>query len=123
MTVQAEPYSAREVALASLQGAVNRDPEQIVAPGHPEQYVDDIVAIGEFRGKDAVRDFFRELYAAASAPFQGIQPTGRAVQLRGVDFFEIATPSSTTAPRSPARSACCRPRDRSPTERCSRSST
>lgn len=82
-----------------------------------QSLLDDIVAIGEFRGADAVRGFFGELFAAmpdfdltiervvadqstaavkwraratfSSAPFQGIQPTGRPVELRGVDFFEI----------------------------------
>jgi steroid delta-isomerase-like uncharacterized protein len=117
MTVEAKTSGAREVALASFEGALKRDPEQIVAAGHPEDYTDDIVAIGEFRGKDAVRDFFRELFAAmpdfhmtvehvvadestvvvkwraratfTSAPFQGIQPTGKPVEIRGLDFFEI----------------------------------
>ena len=64
MAVEAKTCRAREVALASFEGALNRDPDQIVALAHPEDYMDDIVAIGEFRGKDAVRDFFRELFAA-----------------------------------------------------------
>ena len=117
MTVQVQTRSAREVALASFEGARKRDLDQIVADGHPEEYLDDFVAIGEFRGKDAVREFFRELFDAmpdfeltvervvsdeataavkwsahgtfTDGAFQGIQPTGRAVQLRGVDFFEV----------------------------------
>jgi steroid delta-isomerase-like uncharacterized protein len=117
MTVEASVPSAREAALASFEGARNRDLDQIVAPAHPEGYADDIVAIGEFRGADAVRGFFAELFAAmpdfeltiervvsddsavavkwlaratfTSAPFQGIQPTGKPVELRGVDFFEV----------------------------------
>ena len=117
MTVQAEIRSARDVALGSFEGVRLRDLDQIVADGHPEDYVDDFVAIGEFRGKDAVREFFRELFDAmpdfelavervvadettaavkwsahgtfTGAPFQGIQATGKAVQLRGVDFFEV----------------------------------
>jgi steroid delta-isomerase-like uncharacterized protein len=117
MTVQAKARSAREVALASIQGVHNRDVDEIVALAHPDEYVDDFVAIGEFRGADAVRRFFGEIFAAmpdfeltvervvaddssaavkwraratfTSAPFQGIQPTGRAVELRGVDFFEV----------------------------------
>lgn len=64
MAVEAKTCRAREVALASFEGALKRDPDQIVALAHPEDYMDDIVAIGEFRGKDAVRDFFRELFAA-----------------------------------------------------------
>ena len=84
------------------------------APG----YVDDFVAIGEIRGHDAVRAFFGELFAAfpdftmtvdkivaddaaavvqwhaagafTGGPFQGIEPTGRRVEVRGVDVMEIA---------------------------------
>ena len=80
--------------------------------------VDNFVAIGEFRGHDAVRAFFRELFAAlpdftmtvdrivaddaaavvqwhaagtfTGGPFQGIAPTGRRVEVRGVDAMEIA---------------------------------
>lgn len=111
------PTGAREVAMASFEGAIGRDPDRVVASAHPDDYVDDFVAIGEFRGKEAVRAFFEELFAAmpdfdisvervvadegavavkwraeatfSSAPFQGIQPTGKQVKLRGVDFFEI----------------------------------
>ncbi|HEX6458410.1 MAG TPA: ester cyclase [Thermoleophilaceae bacterium] len=109
--------NAREVALASIEGVHKRDLDQIVAAGHPDHYVDDFVAIGEFHGKDGVRAFFAELFDAmpdfeltvehvvadertaavkwrasgtfTGAPFQGIRATGRPVQLRGVDFFEI----------------------------------
>lgn len=117
MTVEAKTGSAREVALTSIQGVHDRDVDAIVELAHPEEYADDFVAIGEFRGADAVRGFFRELFAAmpdfeltvervvaddssaavkwraratfTSAPFQGIQPTGKPVELRGVDFFEV----------------------------------
>jgi steroid delta-isomerase-like uncharacterized protein len=80
--------------------------------------VDDFVAIGEFRGKRAIRDFFEQLLTAfpdfevtvhrivgddqaavvqwtatgtfTGGPFQGIQPTGKHVEVRGVDFMEFA---------------------------------
>jgi steroid delta-isomerase-like uncharacterized protein len=117
MAVEAEVRSAREVALATVDAVRKRDLDQLVADAHPDDYADDFVAIGEFRGKDAVRGFFAELFAAmpdfdltvervvaddnsvavrwrasatfTGAPFQGIQATGRAVELRGLDFFEI----------------------------------
>lgn len=117
MAVEAEIRSAREVALDTFEGVHTRDLDRIVAAGHPEDYVDEFVAIGEFRGKDAVRGFFEELFAAVpdfaltvervvsdestvavkwratgtftGAPFQGIRSTGKAVELRGVDYFEI----------------------------------
>lgn len=117
MTVKATRGSAREIALASMEGAISRDLDQIVSVAHPEGYVDDFVAIGEFRGAEAVRGFFRELFEAmpdfgltiervvaddaavavkwraratfTGGPFQGIRATGSVVELRGVDFFEI----------------------------------
>ena len=80
--------------------------------------VDDFVAIGEFRGRLAIRRFFEELLAAfpdfvievdrifgdnsaavvqwhvagtfSGGKFQGIEPTGKHVQVRGVDVMEFA---------------------------------
>jgi len=80
--------------------------------------VDDFVAIGEFRGRLAIRRFFDELLAAfpdfdiavdrivgddsaavvqwhaagtfSGGKFQGIEPTGKHVQIRGVDVMEFA---------------------------------
>jgi steroid delta-isomerase-like uncharacterized protein len=90
-----------------------------VAMNHAaEDAVDDFVAIGEFRGKRAIRDFFEELLTAfpdfevtvdrvvgddevavvqwhamgtfSGGPFQGIEPTGKNVSVRGVDVMEFA---------------------------------
>ncbi len=83
-----------------------------------EEAVDDFVAIGEFRGKRAIRDFFDQLLTAfpdfeatvdrvvgddeaavvqwhavgtfSGGPFQGIEPTGKHVEVRGVDVMEFA---------------------------------
>jgi steroid delta-isomerase-like uncharacterized protein len=82
-----------------------------------EDVVEDIVALRVLRGKPDLRDNFRELFGAvpdlettvtrivadeghavvewrmsgtfSGAPFQGLEPTGRAVELRGLDLFEI----------------------------------
>src|ERR671922_965545 len=82
-----------------------------------EDCVVDIVPIGGFRGRQAVVDFFREAFAAVpdlettvtrviagetqaavewrmsgnftGGPFQGIDPTGKHVELRGFDLMEI----------------------------------
>jgi steroid delta-isomerase-like uncharacterized protein len=106
-----------DVARAVFDAVSKRDLDGIVAAGAPES-VDDFVAIGEFRGHDAVRAFFRELFAAfpdftmtvdrivaddttavvqwhaagtfTGGPFQSITPTGRRVEVRGVDVMEIA---------------------------------
>lgn len=83
-----------------------------------EDSVDDFVAIGEFRGKRAIREFFEELLTAfadfeitvdrivgdsetavvqwramgtfSGGQFQGIHPTHKNVSLRGVDVMEIS---------------------------------
>jgi steroid delta-isomerase-like uncharacterized protein len=80
--------------------------------------VDDFVAVGEVCGKAAIRGFFEELLAAfpdfvitvgrivasdeaavaqwsaagsfSGGPFRGIEPTGRHLEIRGVDVMEIA---------------------------------
>jgi steroid delta-isomerase-like uncharacterized protein len=82
-----------------------------------EDCVVDIVPIGVFRGRQAIVDFFRETFAAVpdlettvtrvvpgetqaavewrmsghftGAQFQGIDPTGKRVELRGLDLMEI----------------------------------
>jgi steroid delta-isomerase-like uncharacterized protein len=106
-----------DVARAVFDAASKKDLDGIVAAGAPDS-VDDFVAIGEIRGHDAVRAFFRELFAAfpdftmtvdkmvaddttavvqwhaagtfTGGPFQGIAATGRRVEVRGVDVMEIA---------------------------------
>ena len=84
----------------------------------------DLVPIGILRGQDEIAGFFREMFAAfpdaettvarvaagqnevavewrmtatfTGAPFQGIEPTGRPVELRGVDMIEIADGKNVT---------------------------
>lgn len=83
-----------------------------------EDGVVDLVPIGILRGQDEIAAFFREMFAAfpdaettvsrvaagqnevavewrmtatfTGAPFQGIEPTGRRIDLRGVDCVETA---------------------------------
>ena len=83
-----------------------------------EDGVVDLVPIGILRGHEEIAAFFRELFTAlpdaettvtrvaagqnevavewrmtatfTGAPFQGIEPTDRPVELRGVDMIEIA---------------------------------
>jgi steroid delta-isomerase-like uncharacterized protein len=84
---------------------------------HTDDTVDDFVAIGEIRGKTSIRRFFDELFAAfpdfemtverivgdrstavvqwhaagsfSGGKFQGIEATGKHVEIRGVDVMEI----------------------------------
>jgi steroid delta-isomerase-like uncharacterized protein len=107
--------SAQELARVSFEALARRDIDSV------EQYwnedsVDHFLAIGEFRGRDAIAGFFRETFAAfpdflieveritgdedvavvqwrasgtfSGGPFLGIEPTGRPVEIRGVDVME-----------------------------------
>ena len=89
-----------------------------------EDGVVDLVPIGILRGQEEISAFFRELFAAfpdaettvtrvaagqnevavewrmsahfTGAPFQGVEPTGRPVELRGLDVIEIADGKNVT---------------------------
>jgi steroid delta-isomerase-like uncharacterized protein len=106
-----------EVARAAFDAVARRDAEGVAQYAAPEA-VDDFVALGEFKGREAIRAFFVEVFAAfpdfqmsvdrivaddtvavaqwhcegnfTGAPFQGMRPTGRHVALRGVDVIEVA---------------------------------
>jgi steroid delta-isomerase-like uncharacterized protein len=115
-TVTKEATEARDVAAAVFRGLSAGDVsvlEQHVAP----DAVDDFVAVGQFHGRASIRGFFEELFTAfpdfrlevdrivgdgdvavvqweasgtfTGGPFQGIEPTGRHVSIRGVDVMEI----------------------------------
>jgi steroid delta-isomerase-like uncharacterized protein len=112
-----EQRTPAQVAEAALTSFAARDPDLVAANAHPD-CVDDVVAIGEFRGREAIRDFYDEMFRAfpdfeihveqiisdevgaavrwvaagtfSGGPFQGIEPTGRRVELRGVDYMEIS---------------------------------
>lgn len=109
--------SPRDVARAIFAAVANKDLDS--AFEHlADDAVDDFVAIGLVRGKPAIRGFFEEMFAAfpdfamtverivaddatavvqwhaegdfTGGPFQGIAPTGRHVEIRGVDVMEIS---------------------------------
>lgn len=108
--------SAEDVARSYFEAVAARDPDSM-ASHWSEDGVDDIVPLGPLRGPAEVRDFFGELFAAvpdaemvverisagdrvaavqwrltgtfSGGPFQGIEATGRPVQLRGCDCVEV----------------------------------
>lgn len=108
--------SPAEVAKAAFDAVAAHDPEGIVAQGAPD-YIDNFLAVGEFKGREAIREFFAEMFAAVpdltmtverivadnssavvqwhatgtftGGPFQGIRATGRRISLQGVDVMEI----------------------------------
>jgi steroid delta-isomerase-like uncharacterized protein len=105
-----------KVARAIFDALSKKDLDAAFAFLSPET-VDDFVAIGEFRGAPAIRRFFDELLTAfpefemtverivadrstavvqwhaagtfSGGKFQGIEPTGKHVEIRGVDVMEI----------------------------------
>ena len=114
-----KPSRAKVVAAAgqSYFDAISaRDPDAMAAHFHPDG-IEDIVPLGVFRGPAEVRKLFTELFAAipdaemqvkrivadqkvaaveyrltgtfTGGPFQGIDPTGKRVDIRGFDCLEI----------------------------------
>jgi steroid delta-isomerase-like uncharacterized protein len=103
-------------ARSYFEAVAKRDTEAIA--GHwRDDGVDDLVPLGPLRGTGEIVAFFRELFAAVpdmemtvarvvagetqavvewrmtgnftGGPFQGIDPTGRRLDVRGVDVLEI----------------------------------
>jgi steroid delta-isomerase-like uncharacterized protein len=111
-----EVLNPAEVARRVVEGGNTHDPDLVVKYTHPD-CVDEFLAVGVFEGRDAIRGFFAELFAAApdfeihvdrvaaegnvavvqwhasgtfdGGPFQGIEPTGRRIDIRGVDVMDI----------------------------------
>lgn len=109
--------TAREIADGYFAAVAARDLDAMAAFWH-EEIVGDLVPIGVFRGSRELRRFFEELFTAvpdfdfhvrrtlvdrdvasvewrlrgsfSGGPFQGIEPTGRWIELRGVDCVETA---------------------------------
>ncbi|MEX2196344.1 MAG: ester cyclase [Thermoleophilaceae bacterium] len=108
--------TAADVARSYFESVSARDPEAMASHWSADG-VDDLVPIGILRGPGEVRDFFRGLFAAIpdaemtvdrisadertaavqwrlvgtfdGAPFQGIDPTGKRMELRGCDCLEV----------------------------------
>jgi steroid delta-isomerase-like uncharacterized protein len=99
-----------------FEALANRDLDAMAAHWR-EDVVDDLVALRPLRGTDEIVAFFRELFAAVpdlettvtrvvagetqaavewrmtghftGAPLQGVDPTDRRLDLRGLDLFEV----------------------------------
>jgi steroid delta-isomerase-like uncharacterized protein len=108
--------STEETAVAAFEAFIAHDLEALLSNWHPEG-IQDWVALGIFRGHDEIRELFTGVFAAMpngkttientvaderrcviewrlrgthdGAPFMGIEPTGREVELRGVDVMEV----------------------------------
>jgi steroid delta-isomerase-like uncharacterized protein len=94
----------------------NRDPDAMVAHWR-EDGIEDIAAVGVLRGRDELRDYLGSMFAGMpdarttitrlvagesscavefrieatleGAPFMGIEPSGKRVEIRGMDLFEL----------------------------------
>jgi steroid delta-isomerase-like uncharacterized protein len=114
--VRTRKTGAEAVARSYFEALAARDPDGMASHWSAEG-VDDVVPFGVLRGPGEVRSFFADLFAAlpdvettvdrvvaderavsvqwrmrgtfSGAPFQGIDPTGRWVELRGVDVVEV----------------------------------
>jgi steroid delta-isomerase-like uncharacterized protein len=103
-------------ARSYFEAIANRDTSAMAAHWRPDA-VDDLVPLGPLRGTDEIVAFFRELFQAVpdvettvtrvvagetqaavewrmtghftGGAFQGVDPTGRRVDLRGLDLLEI----------------------------------
>jgi steroid delta-isomerase-like uncharacterized protein len=97
--------------------AMDRRDAPAMAAHWREDGVEDIVPVGMLRGRDALSDYFASMFAAMpdarttvtrliageqscavewrlegtldGAPFMGIEPTGKHVEIRGFDLFEL----------------------------------
>jgi steroid delta-isomerase-like uncharacterized protein len=108
--------AVEEHARSYFEAVANRDTTAMA--GHwRSDGVDDLVPLGPLRGTDEIVAFFRELFQAVpdiettvtrvvagetqaavewrmsghftGGPFQGVDPTGRRVEIRGLDLLEI----------------------------------
>jgi steroid delta-isomerase-like uncharacterized protein len=106
-----------EAHIRSMFDALARRDAEAIGEHWRDDGVDEIVPIGVFRGRREIVDFFRELFAAVpdletsltrvvtsdrlaaaewrvvgnftGAPFLDVDPTGRRIELRGFDMFEV----------------------------------
>ena len=109
--------AVEEHARSYLSAAARRDAAGMGEHWDPDGVLD-LVPLGIVRGREAIVESFRELFAAVpdmetvvgrlvpgerevvvewrmsghftGAPFQGIEPNGKYIELRGIDLIEIA---------------------------------
>ena len=115
-TVEQTTQASEAVARGYFDAMSARDADAAVAHWSPEG-IDDALGLGVFRGADEIRGFLSGLFAAmpdlettvtrvtasgdsavvewrmvgtfSGAPFQGVEPTGSHVELRGADSIQV----------------------------------
>ena len=110
------PRTAEETVRSYFDAVIARDPEAMAEHWSPEG-IEEILPVGIFRGPDEVKAYFTELFTAipdfdmtidrtlvhdqsvmvqwrasgtfSGGPLMGIDPTGRRIELRGLDWVEV----------------------------------
>ena len=110
------PRTAEETVQGYFDAVIARDPEKMATYWSPEG-IEEILPVGIFRGPDEVKAYFTELFTAipdfemsvdrtlaqeqnvlvqwraggtfSGGPLMGVDPTGRRVELRGLDWLEV----------------------------------
>jgi len=108
--------SAEAVVRSYFDAVIARDPAAM-AEHWADEGIEDIVPVGVFRGPDEVKAYFTELFTAVpdaemtlervlaqddnvvvqwrmsgtfdGGPLMGVEPTGRRIELRGLDWLEV----------------------------------
>jgi steroid delta-isomerase-like uncharacterized protein len=116
VATDARTRTPAEVAAAVLAAFNLHDVEEVLRHAHLD-CVDDFVVLGEFHGHEEIGALYREMFGAfpdfdlrverivgddrtaaarwiaggtfCGGPFQGIEPTGRRIEIRGLDFMEV----------------------------------
>jgi steroid delta-isomerase-like uncharacterized protein len=112
----AKSRAVEEHARSYLEALAARDSDAMMSHWDPDG-VEDLVSVGVLRGQPEIRGFFEELFAAmpdleitvrrlvaddrhavvewrmtgtfTGGPWQGIEPTGGRIDMRGLDLLEI----------------------------------
>ena len=110
------PRTAEETVRSYFDAVIARDP-QAMASHWAEEGIEEIVPVGIFRGPKEVEGYFTELFSAVpdlqftvervlakendvlvqwrasgtfdGGPLMGVDPTGRWIELRGLDWLEV----------------------------------
>jgi predicted ester cyclase len=110
------PRTPEETVRAYFDAVIARDPDAMASYWSPEG-IEEILPVGIFRGPDEVRAYFTELFTAipdfemtldrvltheqnvlvqwraagtfSGGPLMGVDPTGKRVELRGLDWIEV----------------------------------
>ena len=116
MATEQQVRTPEETVRSYFDAAIARDPEAMA--GHwADEGIEEIVPVGIFRGPDEVKAYFTELFTAIpdfameidrtlaqenqvfvqwratgtfdGGPLMGVEPTGRRIELRGLDWLEV----------------------------------